>query len=297
MSGGSLTANFGLTLAADTTSPGNGIVNLTGGNLNADSVTVANNVAGGGGTFNLDGGTLGANAVTIDGTNGSFNWGGGTLTVFSNLAEGGADQSNPGFQEVYVGTTLDVTNGGTLSTGAGSTLDLGGLFINSGTRFNQFNVSGDLDLSSGTDTLNFAANPYLLRPNIGQAEDFGSLTLVDVAGTLTGTFDSITGVTTDLIGWNEFTGAFTGAEFLPVNSYYFEETANGVIFHYKVEGSVPEPGTVGLLALGLLVLRRVRRLKEEAALKQQMALSASPDRSLESALEFDSRPALPDFYE
>ena len=98
--------------------------------------------------------------------------------------------------EVKVGTELDV--GGTISsTVGGSTLDLGSVFINSGTRFNQMTVAGDLALT-GSDTLEFGVNPYLLRPNIGLAEEYGSLPLVDVTGNLSG--NTITNGTVSISG-------------------------------------------------------------------------------------------------
>jgi len=127
-------------------------------------------------------------------------------------------------------------------------------------------IDGTLDLSGASDVLNFAANPYLLRPNIGLAQDFGSLPLVVApdGGTLaiTGSYETLTdGVLNDLIGWSEYTGAFTAAADLPVNTYYFEQSADSIFFHYKVEGSVPEPGTMGLLVLGLCVVQYVRRIK------------------------------------
>ena len=120
-------------------------------------------------------------------------------------------------------------------------------------------VSGTLDLGDD-DTLIFAANPYLLRPNIGLAEEYGSLPLVE--GTITGSFDTLDGVVQDIIGWSEYTGAFTDAASLPVNTYYLEQTGSEITFHYKVEGTVPEPGTVGLLGLGILLIRRIRSLQK-----------------------------------
>ena len=46
-----------------------------------------------------------------------------------------------------------------------------------------------------------------------------------------------------------------------MNTWFLEQnTGTGEInFHYKVEGTVPEPGTLGMLALGVLFIRSVRR--------------------------------------
>ena len=46
-----------------------------------------------------------------------------------------------------------------------------------------------------------------------------------------------------------------------VNSYFFEHnrTTDEFLFHYKVEGAVPEPGTMGLVVLGILFMQGMRK--------------------------------------
>ena len=80
-----------------------------------------------------------------------------------------------------------------------------------------------------------------------------------MTGDLTGTFNTFVSPLDDVfIGFTEFTGSFSGdAADLPADTWFLEydETLDVVNFHYKVSGSVPEPGTVGMLALGILFLR------------------------------------------
>ena len=220
-----------------------------------------------GSTASLQGGTLRVNAINNAGN--TFNWGEGTLTVHSNNASGTTDRSSPGFGSVYEGTSLTVSGDITTSGAQDSTLDLGSLFINSGVRYNQLSVTGALDLNGSDDQLNFDINPYFLRPNVGLAQDSGSLTLVE-AGTLSGAFETFGTVLQDNIGWSEFTGTFnpgdTGAD-LPVNTYYLETTTGAggsIVFHYKVSGSVPEPGTAGLALLGILLVRSLRDTRRKS---------------------------------
>ena len=213
-------------------------------------------------SYNLQGGTLGINTINMN--SGAFTWNGATLTtreIAGNVNNGSTDFSdNSGGQNVLLGTQLDV-NGDLTSAGA-NTLDLGNLYLNNGVRFNQLDVSGTLDLSGGADTLAMNINPYQLRPvsNPTFPDEYGSIPLVN-AGTMTGTFENLPTILQDTIGWSEFTGAFTSASALPVNTWFLEQTtgaSGGVVFHYKVEGSVPEPGTIGLLAFGLAFIRTAR---------------------------------------
>ena len=237
-----------------------GVVTQSDGTVRAGSLTLETN-----GNYTLQGGTLGVNA--INDTGGTLNWGGATLTTrLEGAGNSGTDNYASGnWGQIRSGSTLAVT--GDLATGFGgadSTLDLRSTYLNNGQRIDIVTVSGTLDLSASGDTLNAIGSPYSLRPNIGTAVDYGSIPLI-TADTLIGTFDSFTGITQDNIGWSEYTGAFalgtdTGAD-LPVNTWFLEQntTTGEIIFHYKVEGSVPEPGTVGFLAVGLVFLRTLRQ--------------------------------------
>jgi fibronectin-binding autotransporter adhesin len=222
------------------------------------------------GTFNLEAGTLRTN--TIAGS-GAFVWGAGTITPLSNLTEGSTDRTDPGGSPsgpvVREGTILDFN--GNLATSNGSTLDLGGLFTDNGLRYNQISVSGSLSLAA-TDALNININPYLLRPNTYSSiftGDWGTLRLV-MADAITGTFDSINGIGTDFIGFAADPGSgntdtFINPASLAMNTYYIEYRTSGVLsgaavlFHYKVAGSVPEPGSAGLLIAGASLIRMLRR--------------------------------------
>ena len=168
--------------------------------------------------------------------------------------------------EPYGPTALPCTVRMVVSAGANSVLDLHGFYINSGIRFDQLSVSGDLSLAGGNDTLSMQVNPYLLRPNIGTAIEYGSLPLVVVNGELTGAFDNGPTFLQDNIGWEQYTGSFTDAAVLPTNTYFLEyDTADDIVYlHYKVEGTVPEPGTAGLLMFGLLFVRGMLPREDDA---------------------------------
>jgi hypothetical protein len=221
---------------------------------------------GSGDTYALEGGTLRTDAINNSGT---FTWGNATLTVEevgANQDNGGFDYSSEGFSVVQLGTSLDVSS--SLATGDGggnSTLELNSLYINNGVRFDQLAVTGVLDLSAAGDTLSMDIHPYLLRPNIGLAIDSGEIPLVTATGGITDVFDFGPTFQQDNIGWEEYTGAWTvgsssAAETLQKNQYYLEYDPSGAItLHYKVEGTVPEPGTLGLLALGVAFMRTARQ--------------------------------------
>ena len=221
-------------------------------------MTVTGNVElsrnNGSATYNLDGGTLRTNSI-LENTGGVFNWGDGTLTTreVNAGASGTTDYSSAGFQQVRSGTTIDVT--GSIGGSADSVLDLNGLYNNNGVRFDQLAISGSLTLNGGSDQLAMAINPYLLRPNRGLAIETGSIPLVTTGTGITGVFDIGPTFLQDTIGWSEYTGAFSGIGDLTKNTYYLEYTSDEIILHYNVEGTVPEPGTVALLFLGLGMFR------------------------------------------
>jgi autotransporter-associated beta strand protein len=276
---------------ATLTKDGAGTFNLTGaGQLNvllvnagsylqSGGVSTINSSATGiqvaaGATYSLNGGTLRTDRVDLTGS-GAFEWGNATLTLRqlnANGSNGVTDRSDPAGAPsgpaVYEGTILNFT--GDLATTAGSRLDLGGLYFSNGYRYDQLSVSGDLDLTSGGNSVHFAINPYFLRPSSPSSVfsgDWGSLILVDAAS-LAGTFDQFDGIGNDQIGWRLFTPGqngdplFTTAGDLPLNSYFIEYGAEGVFFHYRVAGAVPEPETALLLLAGLGFLRARRWLRE-----------------------------------
>jgi fibronectin-binding autotransporter adhesin len=228
------------------------------------------------GTFNLEAGTLRTN--TIAGA-GAFVWGAGTIAPLSNLTEGSTDRTDPGGSPsgpvVREGTILDFS--GNLTSSNGSILDLGGLFTDNGLRYNQINISGALSLAAA-DELKININPYLLRPNTYTSTitgDWGTLRLA-MADSISGTFDTVTGIGTDFIGFaadpgSGGTDSFINPASLAMNTYYIEYRTSGVLsgaavlFHYKVAGSVPEPGSAGLLLGGVILLRAMRRVAGRAS--------------------------------
>ena len=269
---------FNLTASATV----NGLVVDAGKYVQSAGITTVTSTStgfqvGAGAEYELAGGTLRADAITIDPT-GTFTWGAGRLTVSSTQGSAGTtDFSNPGYTEVRSGTTLAVQ--GNLATGTSSVLQLHGsptFYLNNGLRFQNLLVNGDLNLAAA-DSLTVEITPYLLRPfspSLGTgAEDFGSVPLVAVTGgDLTGVFNTFVGVSNDGRGFDPFTGSFTSAAALDLNTWYLEYATNVVdpsgfapgtydmvIFHYRVNGYVPEPGTFGLMSLGALLLRNLRR--------------------------------------
>jgi hypothetical protein len=239
--------------AGDTT-----VFNQQGGMVLAPTINFFNGGATGNGTFNLEGGTLRVNTVNLN--NNTFNWAGGVLTAQQPIAtDGGSGDpySQPIGPSVNAGRVIQF-NGSTATTAGGnaSTLDLGPLYLNSGVRQNRLHVTGNLNLAAADDTLIMGGTPYLLRPFGFFTEDYGTIPLVSVAGTMSGTFETFVAPINDSKGWMAYTGVFTSAASLPMNSWYLEQTASGAFFHYRVQGAVPEPGSFGLLALGGVILRR-----------------------------------------
>jgi hypothetical protein len=151
---------------------------------------------------------------------------------------------------------------GSLNTTAATgptTLDLGGLYLNSGPRTDILNLTGSLNLGGSADTLLWDDNSvYYLRPFGFFSEDYGSVPLVSAAS-ITGSLETFVPLTDDGRGFSQFTGVFTSASALDVNTWYLEQTGTQLLFHYKVAGFVPEPGTFGLMVLGAGALRYTRR--------------------------------------
>ncbi|MEZ5915919.1 MAG: autotransporter-associated beta strand repeat-containing protein [Parvularculaceae bacterium] len=158
LNGGSINNTGNVDLSAGTTFRVN-----TSGQVRGDNINVAD-----GSTLILEGGTLRTNTLNLNST-GIFDWGAGTISMrqYNTGNAGSIDRTYVGGAvsgpSVFEGTIIDAS--GSLTSSAGSGVDLGQLYINGGLRYDQLSVSGTLDLSAADDTLNLAFNPYLLRPN------------------------------------------------------------------------------------------------------------------------------------
>lgn len=255
MLGGTYTANnmnFG-----DADAASNGTVNQSGGTVTIFNTMNAN--APGTGTYNLEGGSLNVNAINIKAAS-SFNWNAGALSTATKTGSEGVINyaTGPGFGNVYAGVVLDVTGDiDTDGAGGARSLNLGDVYLNGGARQNIMTVSGTLDLTGENDTLIMGGTPYFLRPFGFNSEDYGTIPLV--SGTILENFETFIAPGTDGKGWSESAFAVSDPALLDTNTWYLEQTGAGIFFHYKVQGSVPEPGTLGLLIVGGLFLRRIRK--------------------------------------
>jgi fibronectin-binding autotransporter adhesin len=255
---------------------------LSGGTVNLDA-----------GTLRVGGGGLSPTGRSIDNDSGSFNWGNGTLAVYTTgsgeagLTDRTGAGGSPSGPAVKEGNYLSVA--GSLNAPSGSTLDLGTTYLSNGLRYNQLNVDGNLTLNDGT--LNIGLSPYFLRPNTPDSVtvgDWGTMVLVYAEGNLSGTFAQlggktvIPGISNDGIGWTQLADReyLGGPAFNPAtlgmnewlieyldgsdgNDFNFTQSPGAVVLlHYKVAGSVPEPASAGLLVAGALLLRALRRRKE-----------------------------------
>lgn len=253
-SGSSLNIRHSVSIAGEET-----FFNQTGGNVLTNTMNFNNGGGTGLGTYNLEGGTLNVNTVNLNGNN--FNWGSATLAIRSPVGASGSTEFSQAIgPDVQAGSVLDFN--GDLATGAGggsSTLDLGGVYLNTGVRQNVLDIDGDFNASAADDTLIMGGSAYLLRPFGFYTEDYGTIPLVSVTGTMTGEFDTFIAPASDGKGWDVSAFPVSNAADLDPNTWYLEQNAAGVFFHYKVQGAVPEPSSLGLLVLGGLFLRRLRR--------------------------------------
>ncbi|MFP6906209.1 MAG: PEP-CTERM sorting domain-containing protein, partial [Verrucomicrobiota bacterium] len=231
----------------------------------------------GNGVYNLLGGTLRVDRIDLDAgadnpVDGVFNWGGGTLTMRNpNFNQGGGgtidytttDPINGIGQIVRSGTTIEVTGDMSTATAGISTLDLGGVYLNDGTRVDIMEITGTLDLT-GIDHLISVDSPNLLRPIGGSAIDYGSIPLVTATGGITGgSFDTFAAPMADGRPFYASPFAVSDPANLKPNTFFIETTGDTVWFHYKVTGTIPEPGTGMLLGLGVLMARGLHRLRRK----------------------------------
>ena len=288
---GSWTSDVNVTAGTcDVTSTGSisgvGVVGISGGatmNIDTSTQVRASSFDVSSGTLNLNAGTLRTNGITVAGGS-SFGWGAGTLNVQNaNSGNSGStdrtgDNGSGGAASgptIYEGTQLTIDNGigNTVATSSGSVLDLGGLYTSGGLRYDQLRVTGTLNLSAN-DMLHVAINPYLMRPTSADSVvtgDWGTLVLVH-ADTIIGEFNTITGVSSDMIGWTQVATEYDSGRLpstLGLNEWMLEyRTGYGplsggdvLLLHYRVAGSVPEPASAGLLVAGALLLRTHSRRK------------------------------------
>jgi hypothetical protein len=228
--------------------------NDVGTSVRANILVIANDAASTG-TYNLNGGRLRTNTIDLDGGTSTFNWGNGTISSYS------------------VNTDTDINVLGSLTTGhagdvnAVSTLDLGNLGFSGTTIWDTLQVNGDLNLTSSNDVLDFWDTISALRPAGGNVEITGEIELVNVTGSLNGQFSTVNGPGPDSRFFRFYeTGAGPGqidngtlATELQRNSGYLDYRAgDGIYFVYNISGTVPEPGTAGLLLLGVLLIKGLR---------------------------------------
>ena len=271
LGGGTLdvAASRNLTIANTVDATGTSLTKSGTGSLNLTGTTLATTMNLQGGVTDISGGSLRVDNLDLAG--GTFVWGTGRLNVRTSVAQNGTqDYTDPGYTDVRGGQSLAIN--GNATTTSGSVLQLHSspsFYINNGVRFNSLDVAGTLNLTASGDSLEVEISPFFLRPfspSLGKgAEDFGSIPLVS-AGQILGTFDLFGQIYDDGLGFTAFTGTFSEAASLPMNTYYIEYADTNadlakdtLFFHYRVNGYVPEPATFSLMGGGALLLRHLRR--------------------------------------
>ena len=254
ISSGTLNSANTITLGSN---GGTGVMQQTGGSV----ITTTLNINDSGDEYSLENGFLNVDAIN-EGA-GQFNFEGGMLSLkITDSNEGTVDHSlnAAGNTIVRDGKQLDIAGDiATLDGGATSTINLGGLYLNDEVRQNVVLMDGNLDLAATDDTLIMGSTPALLRP-ASHAVDFGALPLLSfTSGALTGTFENFIAPTDDGLGWTEAASAPAGNDpsLLAVNTWHLQQDGTGVFLLYNVQG-IPEPGSLSLLVLGLVLLQTLR---------------------------------------
>lgn len=236
--------NAGITLNIGIT--GSGGINLTGAGVThnlARGATTTTTVTQSNGSFSIAANMIMANAATAVAT---YNLSGGSFQVQGNLTRG-------------TGTSTLNWTGGSFVSGANSSSDV--VFTNNGT--GTFNVGGTDTVGTFTQT---AANAYTqgenatMRLDIASAGSFdkfqatavGSSILLDgnIELHLLGGYTPTFGTTFDVMSADTLTDngfVLTGA----AASFFTYSIVDVGGFDTLRLSAVPEPGTVGLIALGL----------------------------------------------
>jgi autotransporter-associated beta strand protein len=233
------------------------IVRATGATGSADHLTkIGGGIVALEGSNNTYSGTTTVSAGTLL-VNGTLTSGGGTVSVNTNATLGG---------DGIIGRGVSISSGGTLSPGDMSglisltgilsvdgnvTLNDGAIFAGSlngatvGTQYDQLNIGGSGVFSlTGTNSLTL---------NLGFTPGFGQqFTLVDIEGgaAVTGVFEQLNGVTTDLsqgafftLGGTQFQISYTA------EGTTFSGAGNNVMLQV-----VPEPGSALIFGYGICFL-------------------------------------------
>ncbi|MFT5123104.1 MAG: hypothetical protein ACI97B_001736 [Verrucomicrobiales bacterium] len=227
--------------------------------------------------YNLDGGTLHVNDLNMGnaaniaaGGSTTFNWGNGTLTTR-------AVNENSTGNGSLITITGDITTGyaGDGSGGnAASTLDLGDLYKDGGTKYDHMLVNGALNLTSTNDILDFWTNVQHLRLG-GNTITTGEIRLVG-ASSVSGIFENIIGPGAGGTFFRTWTPAevatlgITGVGDLTRNRGAVIYKADGVYFAYNISGQIPEPATGMFLLFGTMMLRGVSAFRRNQRTRRRL---------------------------
>ena len=260
-----------------------GLVEATSGGSGAVFLAETSGVTG---TLNIDntGSELTATALTLGGSSSTA---GGTATA--TLAGGGYLNVSSKIK-LYSGSTLDVTGGtGNVGTSSGA-IKTGTLAVNKdGTLTGAGTIKGNVDNIAGTVTPG-GSNPGTLTINGSYLQSGGALDIL-LKGTGTGQFSQLDSTGTVALTGGQIIFNFAGG-YLPVKGdsvafldpptgvtlqnvqYSYTGAAPGFLFNVSSTSSgnglvftalnnavapIPEPATLGLLALGCLGLVKRRR--------------------------------------